>query len=180
MSTVAVTTVAAHGGVPILQVSSERVQPGGSLDVLADMTSQGSFEVILLAPAGAEQWTLGRFDTDYEDHIRVVVVIPTDVPAGGYQIVARGDREEASAPLEVSGSPDTGETGQRLGQDEARAPVPSDAGLGPTTPSTVDESSMATETSQLVAAFMAGVLAILASLAIGLLARSRRSPRSRS
>lgn len=139
------------------------------------MTGQGRYEVILAAPAGARSWALGSFEADYEGHVRVFLAIPVDVPPASYRIIARGGSEEASAALEVAGTPIEAQVGHPLGQDEARAPVPTDPGRALSgTSAGLTPTSSAGAGSALAPAVLALVLALAAAVVIAWLARSRR------
>ena len=125
LTTVAAGSVAAHGGVPILQAVVERVNPGGTLDLMGDMTSEGSVEILLVAPAEAVVWHLAPVEADHEGHFRAFLVVPADVPAGDYRVRATMATEEASTMVVVAGPPIV-EGGELPGQDEALAGVPPD------------------------------------------------------
>ena len=158
----------------MVQLGTDRVRPGESIEVLADMTAQGTFALLLAAPAAARSWTLGGFDADYEGHVRTVVTIPADVEPGTYRLVARGATEEAVAPLEVVAGAAQEEAGQPLGQDEARAPVPSDPGVAAPVPVGASPGASDARDSGLPPAVVVIVLALSVALMIGWLARSRR------
>jgi hypothetical protein len=134
-------TASAHGGVPTVQLDAERINPGGTIGVLADMTGQGAYEVLLVAPANAFARSLGTFEADYEGHVQIFLLLPADVAVGQYRIAARNADEEASAPIEIVGGPSAGEGGQPLGQDEAFAPVPSDISGAPRSGAATDPST---------------------------------------
>jgi hypothetical protein len=157
-----------------VQLDADRVQPGDSVDVLADMTSQGDYALLLVAPAAARSWTLGGFDADYEGHVRTVITIPADIAPGTYRLVARGDSEEALAPLEVVVGAEQEGVGQPLGQDEARAPVPSDPGVAAPVPVGMSPEDPGDVDSGLMPAAVALVVAVVGALGVGLLTRSRR------
>jgi hypothetical protein len=112
---------AAHGGVPILQLAAERINPGGTLDVRGDMTIEGPVELLLVAPAEAYVWSLGTVEADFEGHFRVFLAIPTDIPQGTYRVRARMESEEAATEVVIAGLPVGGDEGQLPGQDEALA-----------------------------------------------------------
>lgn len=113
--------VQAHGGVPALQLGAERISPGGTIELLGDMTTEGTVDLRLVA--GTTVRSLGTADADYEGHFQVFVIVPADIPTGTYTVHAESAVERASAPLVVAGAPIGGEEGQLPGQDEARAGV---------------------------------------------------------
>jgi len=120
----AVSIVDAHGGVATLQLGSERVNPGGTLELLGDMTAEGPVDIGIVAGAGGEPMQLGTATADETGHFLVYMTVPSDLPVGSYVVRARSASDEASAPLSVVGHPLTGDDGQLPGQDEALAGVP--------------------------------------------------------
>jgi hypothetical protein len=120
-----------HGGVPTLQVTAERVHPGGTLDLLGDMTTEGPVDIQLVAPAEADVWSLGSVEADYEGHFRSFLIVPADVPVGEYRVRAQMATEQATTSIVVAGPPIAGEDGQLPGQDEAFAGAAASA-AGPT------------------------------------------------
>jgi len=119
-----VSIVDAHGGVPTLQLGSERVNPGGTLELLGDMTAEGPVDIGIVAGAGGEPRQLGTATADETGHFLVYMSVPSDLPVGSYVVRARSASDEASAPVSVVGVPLTGDDGQLPGQDEALAGVP--------------------------------------------------------
>jgi hypothetical protein len=128
----AVATAAnAHGGVATLQVGSERINPGGTLELLGDMTSEGSVEITLVADGDGSIRSLGTVQADQEGHFLVYLAIPADLPGGDCSIRARSEVEEAIVPIVVAGASVGGEEGQLPGQDEAFAGAPPSIGVAP-------------------------------------------------
>ena len=151
--------VAAHGGVPTLQPGAERINPGGTIELLGDMTTEGPVELRLVA--GTTVRSLGSAIADYEGHFQVFVIVPVDVPSGEYTVHAESTVERASAPLVVAGLPIGGEEGQLPGQDEARAGVVATAD-----PATVDAtSSRVVDAPDSDAAGASALLAVLGAVA---------------
>jgi len=172
--------VSAHGGVPTLQLGAERVNPGGTIELLGDMTSEGTFELSLIA--GTTVRSLGSAASDYEGHFQVFVNVPVDIPTGSYTVHARSDLERASAPLVVAGPPITDDEGQLPGQDEIFAPVPTlPAEAAVASGGASDPLATAGSTGpsvDLAIALVAVTTAVAGALALGALARrrARRAP----
>jgi hypothetical protein len=169
-------SVAAHGGVPTLQLGAERVNPGATLELLGDMTTEGAVELRLVA--GTTVRSLGNAVADYEGHFQVFVIVPVDIPTGGYTVQAESAVERASAPLVVAGSPIGGEEGQLPGQDEARAgvlPVGSGAAVegGSGATSSVEGTGAPPGNVGIVLVVLIG--AVIAALVFGTVARARSS-----
>ena len=121
----------AHGGVATLQVGPERINPGGTLEVLGDMTTEGSVDITLVGVADGSIRSLGTVLADREGHFLAYLAIPGDLIGGDYSIRARSEVEEASAPIVVTGAAVGGEEGQLPGQDEAFAGVAPSIGVAP-------------------------------------------------
>ena len=102
-----------------LQLGSERVNPGGTLDLLGDMTAEGSVEITLVADADASTRLLGTVEADRDGHFRSFLTVPGDLAGGSYSVIARTATEEARAPIVIAGTQIAGEEGQQPGQDEA-------------------------------------------------------------
>jgi len=122
-----------HGGAPTLQVAAERVNPGGTLDLLGDMTTEGRVDIQLVAPAEAYVWSLGSVEADHEGHFRLFLIVPAEVPTGEYHVRAQMATEQATTAIVIAGPPVAGEEGQPPGQDEALAGAAAPA-VGPTAP----------------------------------------------
>lgn len=114
-------TAFGHGGVATLQVAVGRVNPGGTLDLLGDMTTEGHVDIQLVAPAEASVWLLGAVEADDEGHFRSFLIVPPDVPVGEYRVRAQMATEQATTSIVIAGLPIAGDEGQPLGQDEALA-----------------------------------------------------------
>jgi hypothetical protein len=125
------TTAAAHGGIATLQAQPERLNPGGTVELTGDMTTEDLVELVLVADAGGGSLVLGTAMADYEGHFVVSFLVPAGVPVGGYRILARSIVDQADARIEVAGPPLVGEAGQLPGQDEALAGVQPSAGQAP-------------------------------------------------
>jgi hypothetical protein len=168
--------VTAHGGVPTLQLGAERINPGGTIELLGDMTTEGTVELSLVG--GTTVRSLGNAVADYEGHFQMFVIVPVDIAAGRYTVHAESAVERASAPLVVAGPPLGGEEGQLPGQDEARAGVqPGASGPGVVESgrgaSSVDGYDARPVKVSILLLIVIG--AVVAALAFGALVRTRSS-----
>jgi hypothetical protein len=121
LSLAIVSGVSAHGGVATLQLGSERINPGGTLELLGDMATEGSVEITLVAEADGSVLALGTVQADYDGHFQAFLAVPDELPNGSYVVRARAAIDEASAPIVIAGAQVAGEEGQLPGQDEALA-----------------------------------------------------------
>ena len=121
---VQVGVTAGHGGVATLQIGGERINPGGTVDVRGDMTTEGPVEISIVAEGDVEGRALATIDADAEGQFQAFLIVPVDLPAGAYAVRAQSTAEQASAPIEIAGAAVGGEEGQLPGQDEALAGHP--------------------------------------------------------
>ncbi|MDO8483960.1 MAG: hypothetical protein Q7S35_03315 [Candidatus Limnocylindrales bacterium] len=118
----ATSPVSAHGGVATLQLGSERINPGGTLEVVGDMTTDGSIALILIADADGAARPMATLAAGDDGHFQAFVVIPGDVPEGSYTVSAGNGVDLTRAPIVIAGvRVPEGEQGQLPGQDEALA-----------------------------------------------------------
>ncbi len=118
--------VQAHGGEPRLEISAERLNPGGVVDVRGvDFEPE---ELITLALIGPEfELPLGQIIADTEGIFLQVISLPVDLPEGAYNFRAITDDHEIISPmLIVFGSAilEGGDEGQREEDDGLLAPMP--------------------------------------------------------
>jgi hypothetical protein len=125
---VAVSLVDGHGGVATLQLGSERVHPGGTLEILGDMTAEGPVDIRIVAAAGGDARKLGVASADETGHFQAFLTVPGDLAVGSYLISAHSSSDEARTPVAIVGAPVGDDGGQLPGQDEALA------GTAPTAP----------------------------------------------
>ncbi len=125
--------VSAHGGEPRLEISVERVNPGGVVDVRGvDFEADTSVTLTLV---GQQQtiW-LGETATDAEGSFLQTVALPIDLAEGSYSFsVFHDERQIVSPALIIQGAAiveDDG--GQRSEEDSLLAPMPT-AGAVPVT-----------------------------------------------
>lgn len=170
---------AAHDGSPTLQVGAERVNPGGTLEVIGDLKAEGTVALTLVAGTGGTPRPLGTASADHDGNFQAFVIVPADVPAGSYSVRARSEVDEASVPILVGRVPETGADDGRLpGQDEALAGTGASSNAVPSIAVPVAPEPDAVETSVGVIPIALVVLvAVVLAFAIGTLAkaRSRRS-----
>jgi hypothetical protein len=117
-----VDAVSAHGGVATFQLGAERINPGGTIEVSGDMTTDDPVVLTLVADADGAARPITTLTALDEGHFRAFVDLPGDVPGGSYTVTASNGLDFASVPLVIAGGPVAdGEQGQRPGQDEAFA-----------------------------------------------------------
>ena len=113
--------VHAHGGTATLQLPTPRVNPGGTLELLGDMTGEGPVDLYLVAPDGVVR-SLGTATADEVGHFQAFIALPGDLPTGAYAVTVRTAVEVATSPLTIDGTPvSVGDEGQQPGQDDVFA-----------------------------------------------------------
>lgn len=120
--------VFAHGDEPRLEISTERVNPGGVVDVRGvDFERE---EVVTLMLVNAQTAIpFGEVLADVEGVFLLNLTLPVDLPAGTYNFLAITDDHNITSPeLVVQGAPITGEEGGGQGlrdeDDPLLAPMP--------------------------------------------------------
>jgi hypothetical protein len=122
--------VSAHGELT-LQLGTERIQPGGAIEVRGDLGSGESFEVALISMDDGSRRAIATIPAIEEGHFQSYVTIPPDISTGGYLVEVAAGVAVAQAPLTVAGSPVDDAGGRVPGQDEGLIqPVPSGFGAG--------------------------------------------------
>jgi hypothetical protein len=113
----------AHGGEPRLEISVERINPGGAMEVRGvEFDYEQSVTLYLERPGIVIQ--LGEVVADLEGIFLHIVVLPIDLPAGVYNVRAATDHHEVLSPaLTVQGAPLLDEGRGQGGRDE-RAGLP--------------------------------------------------------
>jgi len=87
----------AHGGEPRLEISVERINPGGVVEVRG--VDFDYDEVVALSLMRSSiQIPLNDVTTDVEGIFTQVVVLPTDLPPGEYNFRARSDHHLITSP----------------------------------------------------------------------------------
>jgi hypothetical protein len=117
--------VSAHGDEPRLEISLERVSPGGVVDVRGvDFEPE---EVISLSLVGeASEFALGDVVADPEGIFLQIVALPDDLASGAYHFSAVTDDHEITSPtLTVFGDGLAGEAEPVRDEDDPLlAPMP--------------------------------------------------------
>lgn len=174
-------TAAAHDGSPRLQLGADRVNPGGTLEVIGDLKTEGAVEVALATGEGGAARLLGTIWADHDGHFQAFVTVPADVSTGSYSLWVRSGVEEATVVISVAGSPVlAGDEGQPPGQDEARAATVTASDVVPSiVAQPAPDPAVAEPSVGIIPAAIAILIAIGLALGIGTVARvgSRRSGR---
>jgi hypothetical protein len=117
----------AHVGEPRLEISADRMNPGGVVDVRGVGFDYEEFVTLYLERPGIVI-QLDEIVTDLEGVFLHIVVLPTDLPEGIYNVRAVTDHHEALSPaLTVQGPPildEGGGQGARDEDDPLLAPMP--------------------------------------------------------
>lgn len=112
------TPVHAHGGTATLQLPTPRISPGGTLELLGDMTGEGPVDLYLIAPDSVVR-SLGSANADAEGHFQAFIALPRDLPTGSYAVAARSATDQATSRLIIDGIPvPVGDEGQLPGRDD--------------------------------------------------------------
>jgi hypothetical protein len=117
--------VLAHGGEPRLELSVDRVNPGGVVDVRGvDFEPEETLTLTLVEAQQTIQ--MGEAVTDAEGIFLQIVTLPVDLPEGTYTFVVLHDEHQIVSPtLLVQGTPMIeSEDGQRSEEDGLLAPMP--------------------------------------------------------
>lgn len=168
-------TATAHGGTPTLQLNSDQVNPGGTIELRGDMTGDDPVELTLQAGDGSTL-TVGVVETDSEGHFVWPLAIPVDVAPGTYIVRVASPFEEATTRIVVAGAPlrPADDPGQPLGRDEARAGAIPGASDRPNQPPTRwRPPAGADSTGNVIAAAIVVAVIVVAVLGLGGLARMR-------
>jgi hypothetical protein len=175
LSFLLVSPVLAHGGQPRLEISVERINPGGILDVRGVEFDYEQSVTLYLERTGIVV-QLGEVVTDLEGVFLHIVVLPVDLPEGVYNIRAVTSHHDVLSPaLTVQGSPILGEgggQGERDEDDGLLAPMPTFAPGVSSTPlpqaSALEPPVSKENPTTLIYSILAGVV-ILALLSIRIL-----------
>jgi len=91
-------TAFAHGDEPRLEISVERINPGGLIEVRGvgfDYDMQVSLSLI----SSTAQFSLNEVTTDEEGIFTQNVVLPAELPAGNYNFLARTEHHTVTSPM---------------------------------------------------------------------------------
>ena len=126
LSLLMIPSALAHGTEPRLEISVERINPGGTLDVRGVEFDYEQSVTLSLERKGAVV-PLGEVVTDLEGVFLQIVVLPVDLPEGVYNVRAVTIHHDVLSPaLTVQGSPilEGGGQGERDEDDGLLAPMP--------------------------------------------------------
>ena len=181
LAPVSVVATAAHDDV-LLQLSAERIQPGGTVEVRGDLGAGESFEVALIAQTDGSRRVIATIPAIEEGHFQAFVVVPANTSAGDYLVEVAVDLTAVRASLTIAGSPIGAEGGEGPEQEEGLVqPLPS--GFGGREPASAAPGVEATESNSaridrpsFDGAVVIGAAGILAAAALlgGLRLRKRR------
>lgn len=163
----------AHGGEPRLEVSVERINPGGLVDVRGvDFDSEQS--VSLSLTSSETEIALAELTADEEGVFTQTVVLPADLPAGEYNFLARTDHHTITSPaITVWGTAvqNQEDTGIRDQSDVQLEPIPALAGVSstPTPQTTASQVPAAAGSSTVLIYSLALGIAIVSLLGIRML-----------
>jgi hypothetical protein len=115
-------SVLGHGEL-ILQLGSERIQPGGTLGIRGDLGVGEQFQVALISARDGSRRVLGVIPAVDEGHFDTNMVIPADVAAGDYLVEAGVDALAMRAPLTIAGPAIVGEGGEGPDRADPLSPV---------------------------------------------------------
>ena len=126
-SLIIVPSASAHARQPRLEISVERVNPGGIVDVRGvEFDYEQLVKLYLERPGILVQ--LGEVNADLEGVFLHILVLPVDIPDGVYNIRAVTDHHDILSPaLTVQGQPvssEGGGQGERDDDDGLLAPMP--------------------------------------------------------
>lgn len=127
LSLVIVPAASAHSGQPRLEISVERMNPGGVVDVRGVEFDYEQTVTLYLERKGIAV-QVGEVVTDLQGIFLHIVVLPVDLPEGVYNIRAVTSHHDVLSPaLTVQGSPileEEGGQGERDEADNLLAPMP--------------------------------------------------------
>jgi hypothetical protein len=168
-----VRTAFAHGGDPRLEISVERINPGGVVEVRGVEFDYD--EPVALALMRSEiQIPLTQVTADGEGVFTQIIVLPADLPAGEYKLRARSEHHLVTSPaITVWGAAVENQESSSV-QDQsdlALGPVPTIAAV-PATPvpqnTALDTPTSTGNSTTLIYSILAGVV-ILALLSLRVL-----------
>lgn len=135
----------AHGRTPRLEISAERMNPGGVLDIRGVEFDYEELVTLYMERQGIVV-SLGEVNADLEGIFIHTIVLPSDLPAGEYTIRGVTEHHDVLSPIfSVQGaaiSNEGGGQGQRDDDDGLLAPMPTYA------PGVVPGATLQTENSQ--------------------------------
>jgi len=132
-----ISSVIAHGDDPRLEISPERVNPGGVVDVRGvGFEREEKITLMLVNPQKAIPF--GEVAADIDGVFLQALSLPVDLPEGLYNFLAITDDHNVTSPdLTIVGPPIDGESGGQGPRDEddpLLSPMPTYASGVPVTP----------------------------------------------
>lgn len=128
LSLFVVPSASAHGRTPRLEISAERINPGGVLDIRGVEFDYEELVTLYLERQGIVV-SLGEINADLEGIFIHTFVLPSDLPAGEYVIRGVTEHHDVLSPIfNVQGPTVPGEgggQGEREEDDGLLAPMPS-------------------------------------------------------
>jgi hypothetical protein len=117
----------AHGRTPRLEISAERMNPGGVLDIRGVEFDYEELVTLYLERQGTVV-SLGEINADLEGIFIHTIVLPADLPAGEYTVRGVTEHHDVLSPIfSVQGSAisnEGGGQGSRDDDDGLLAPMP--------------------------------------------------------
>lgn len=127
LSLFVVPRASAHGRTPRLEISAERMNPGGVLDIRGVEFDYEELVTLYMERQGIVV-SLGQVNADLEGIFIHTIVLPSDLPAGEYTIRGVTEHHDVLSPIfSVQGpaiSNEGGGQGQRDDDDGLLAPMP--------------------------------------------------------
>ena len=119
-----VSPVSAHGRTPRLEISAERLNPGGVLDIRGVEFDYEELVTLYLERQGIVV-SLGQITADIEGIFVHTILLPSDLPVGEYSIRGVTEHHDVISPtFTVQGSAVSNEGSGREERDALLAPVP--------------------------------------------------------
>jgi hypothetical protein len=126
LSLILAPAVLAHGGEPRLELGTERLYPGGALEVRGvGFEAEEALSLFLIGPA--IKMDLGEITPDVEGEFNQVITLPADLAIGVYHLQAVASDHDLSSPdfTVLAGAVPSGEQGeQRQIEEPLLAPLP--------------------------------------------------------
>jgi hypothetical protein len=164
----------AHGGEPRIEISADRLNPGGALD-LRGVDFEFEEQITLDLVSQETVIPFGTVLADAEGIFLLTITLPADVAEGTYVMRATTDDHIVeSAPITISGSADSEEGEQRELEEPLLAPMPTAVeGVSTAVPFSVPSTESTTKPTS-SAPFVWIVIAIGIVVIASLLLRMRR------
>ena len=130
LSLFVVPRASAHGRTPRLEISAERMNPGGVLDIRGVEFDYEELVTLSIERQGIIV-LLGEVNADLEGNFIHTIVLPSDLPAGEYNVRGVTEHHDILSPLFAVQGPailsEGGGQGERDEDDGLLAPMPTHA-----------------------------------------------------